>query len=101
MRDLQSDVNVFATTFASPHYVTTPGIGYQCACFDDSQATLFIVDLAGNLLSYVIASDELNLLMPTDYTTVTDCYYDYQIPGLGLVLNGFNVFEFNFNLRMV
>ena len=74
-RKLVSDVDTFAIDYLSPHQVTTPGTGFQCACFSSDQSILYILDNDGKILALLMSNTSLSILTRTTYSSVIDCYY--------------------------
>lgn len=74
-RKLVSDVDTFAVDYLSPHQITTPGTGFQCACFTSDQTTLYILDNDGRILALFLSNATLSIFARTNYSSVTDCYY--------------------------
>jgi hypothetical protein len=55
-RTLNANLNAFATgPWVSPTQVAIPGIGYQCACFNNDHTVIYLMDNSGRMVSYVIA----------------------------------------------
>lgn len=81
-RKLVSNVDTFAVDYLSPRQVTTPGTGFQCACFNFDQSILYVLDNDGGIQALLMSNASLSTLTRTTYSSVTDCYYEANGGGI-------------------
>jgi len=71
-----SSISEFAANYNTPTMVAYPSAsGSQCACFNQDDSVLFILDNSGNILMYNVLYGTLSTLGSTGSSGMTDCYY--------------------------
>lgn len=88
-RTLNANIYTFANgSWKNPVYVPTPGIGYQCVCFDTNHTAIYLVDKGGSIIYYNIASNTVKTIANIGYSDVENCYFDPNFDSLMLVRTG-------------
>ena len=95
IRDLNSDVNTFASAYNSP--VVEPLIamdpGYFCACFNADQTMLYVYDSEQFLVGYDLATGTISVDDFVGIVAVKNCYFDASANKVVLVKNNYNMKE--------
>jgi hypothetical protein len=82
-------VAAFAASYATPTTIPYPAAsGCQCACFNQYDSVVFILDNSGNILIYSVLFGTTSTLASTGYSGMTDCYYESDTNSLVLVSSG-------------
>ena len=95
IRNLNSDVNTFASAYNSP--VVEPLIaanpGYFCACFNADQTILYIYDNERYLVGYDLAQGMITIDDFVGIVGVKNCFFDVSQNSVVLVKNSNNMKE--------
>lgn len=79
------NLNTIITDYSSPKSVQLPETGYQCACLNTNDTTLYILQPSGMLivvdLTTMLVVDQIS----TGYLVVSECYYDNSTYGVVFV----------------
>ena len=95
IRNLNSDVNTFASVYNSPVFLSMAVTGYSCACFNADQTMLYIYDSELYLVGYDLAAGKTTVDLNAGVTGVINCYFDSNANSVVLVKNNYEMKEFN------